>query len=99
MSILQLCIGSYLVFLFDEVVSKWGIGSGISLFIAAGVSQAVFTGALNWYAYDSSAAMSLSNPPAGTIPKAIYIIMNTSSAEMASGGYETIFLGDRKSVV
>lgn len=91
--ILQLCIGSYLVFLFDEVVSKWGIGSGISLFIATGVSQAVFTGALNWYAYDSSAAMSLSNPPAGTIPKAIYIIMNTSSAEMASGGYETIFLG------
>lgn len=91
--ILQLCIGSYLVFLFDEVVSKWGIGSGISLFIAAGVSQAVFTGALNWYAVDASEAMSVSNPPAGTIPKAIYILMNTSSSEMASGGYEAIFLG------
>jgi len=91
--ILQLCIGSYLVFLFDEVVSKWGIGSGISLFIAAGVSQAVFTGALNWYAVDPSQAMGISNPPAGTIPKAIYIIMNTSSAEMSGGGYETIFLG------
>jgi len=91
--ILQLCIGSYLVFLFDEVVSKWGIGSGISLFIAAGVSQAVFTGALNWYPYDASAALSLSNYPVGTIPKAIYIVMNSSSAELASGGYETIFLG------
>lgn len=91
--ILQLCIGSYLVFLFDEVVSKWGIGSGISLFIAAGVSQAVFTGALNWYAVDASEAMSVSNPPAGTIPKAIYILMNTNSSEMASGGYEAIFLG------
>lgn len=91
--ILQLCIGSYLVFLFDEVVSKWGIGSGISLFIAAGVSQAVFTGALNWYAVDASEVMSVSNPPAGTIPKAIYILMNTSSSEMASGGYEAIFLG------
>ncbi|HPP45644.1 MAG TPA: preprotein translocase subunit SecY, partial [Methanomassiliicoccaceae archaeon] len=34
--IAQLFIGSYLVFLMDEVVSKWGIGSGISLFIAAG---------------------------------------------------------------
>ena len=52
--ILQLFIGSYLVFLFDEIVSKWGIGSGISLFIAAGVSQAVFTGALNWYPYDAA---------------------------------------------
>ncbi len=91
--ILQLFIGSYLVFLFDEIVSKWGIGSGISLFIAAGVSQAIFTGTLNWVAVDSSTAMSISNPPAGTIPKAIYIIMNTSSSEMASGGYETILLG------
>lgn len=91
--ILQLFIGSYLVFLFDEIVSKWGIGSGISLFIAAGVSQAVFTGALNWIPVSSADSVSLSNPPAGTIPKAIYIIMNTDAGEMASGGYETILLG------
>src|SRR5579862_2502032 len=32
----QIVFGSYLVFLMDEIVSKWGIGSGISLFIAAG---------------------------------------------------------------
>lgn len=90
--ILQLCVGSYLVFLFDEVVSKWGIGSGISLFIAAGVAQSVFTGALNWYPVTAGQAMSLSNPPAGTIPKAIYVLMNTNSSQMAGGGYETIFL-------
>ena len=48
MIIIQLFIGSYIVFLMDEVVSKWGIGSGISLFIAAGVAQAIFTGTLNW---------------------------------------------------
>src|SRR3972149_945875 len=47
--VLQLVAGSYLVFLMDEVVSKWGIGSGISLFIAAGVSQQIFTGTFNWY--------------------------------------------------
>lgn len=90
--ILQLFIGSYLVFLFDEVISKWGIGSGISLFIAAGVAQAVFTGTLNWYPY-SDGAYSLSNLPAGTIPKTIYILLNTNSSEMASGGYEMILLG------
>ncbi|EQD58618.1 hypothetical protein B1A_10726, partial [mine drainage metagenome] len=36
------------MFLMDEVVSKWGIGSGISLFIAAGVSQQIVQGTLNW---------------------------------------------------
>ena len=41
--ILQLFAGSYILFMMDEVVSKWGIGSGISLFIAAGVAQALFT--------------------------------------------------------
>ena len=40
----QLFMGSYLVFLLDELVSKWGIGSGISLFIAAGVAQSTFVG-------------------------------------------------------
>ena len=90
--VLQLCIGSYLVFLMDEVISKWGIGSGISLFIAAGVAEAIFTGTLNWNPVDSGAAASLSNPPAGTIPKTFFYIFNMSSAEMAGGGYETILL-------
>src|SRR2546426_393760 len=46
--VVQLFAGSYLVFLMDEVVSKWGIGSGISLFIAGGVAQQIFTGTFNW---------------------------------------------------
>jgi len=29
----QLFMGAFLVFLMDELISKWGIGSGISLFI------------------------------------------------------------------
>jgi len=45
--IIQLGIASSLLVLLDELVSKWGIGSGISLFIAAGVSQTVITKALN----------------------------------------------------
>jgi preprotein translocase subunit SecY len=32
----------------DEVVSKWGFGSGVSLFIAAGVSQQIFIRAISW---------------------------------------------------
>jgi preprotein translocase subunit SecY len=37
-----------LILFMDEIVSKWGFGSGVSLFIAAGVSQSVFIRALSW---------------------------------------------------
>jgi len=39
--VLQVIIGSILLIYLDEVVSKYGIGSGIGLFIAAGVCQSV----------------------------------------------------------
>ncbi len=45
--ILQLGFASTMLILLDELVSKWGIGSGISLFIAAGVSQQVVVKSLN----------------------------------------------------
>lgn len=40
--ILQLIIGGILIVFLDDVINKWGFGSGISLFIAAGVSQSIF---------------------------------------------------------
>ena len=40
--IFQLMLGGFMIMFMDEVVQKWGIGSGISLFIAAGVSQSLF---------------------------------------------------------
>lgn len=46
-TIFQIAFGSILLMYLDEVVSKWGIGSGISLFIAAGVSQTILTGSIN----------------------------------------------------
>ena len=39
--VLQLFMGALIVYLMDELISKWGIGSGVSLFIAAGVSEAI----------------------------------------------------------
>jgi len=38
----QLILGGILIMFMDEVISKWGFGSGISLFIAANVSQSLF---------------------------------------------------------
>jgi len=40
--IVQLALGGLIVIFLDEIVSKWGIGSGISLFIAAGVANTMF---------------------------------------------------------
>lgn len=41
--VFQLCLGGFLIFFMDEVVQKWGFGSGISLFIAAGIGWRLFT--------------------------------------------------------
>lgn len=46
--IFQLSLGGLLILFMDEVVSKWGFGSGISLFIAAGVSKSLFVQAFSW---------------------------------------------------
>ena len=45
---LQVAIGGVLILYMDEIVSKWGIGSGVSLFIVAGIAQALVGGIINW---------------------------------------------------
>lgn len=63
--IIQLIMGGFLIMYMDEVVSKWGFGSGVSLFIAAGVSAEIFIRAfsplnsLGQYAFGSG------QPPVG----------------------------------
>jgi len=41
--ITQLCIGGFLIIFMDEVIQKWGFGSGVSLFIAAGIGWRLFS--------------------------------------------------------
>ena len=45
---LQICLGGLLIVFMDEVVTKWGIGSGVGLFIIAGISEAIVNGFINW---------------------------------------------------
>jgi preprotein translocase subunit SecY len=40
--IFQIALGGFLVILMDDVIAKWGLGSGISLFIVAGISTQIF---------------------------------------------------------
>src|SRR6056297_3026119 len=41
-------IGGILILFMDEIVSKWGVGSGVGLFIIAGVSQQLIGGMISW---------------------------------------------------
>jgi len=70
---LQLALGSILLLYMDEVISKYGIGSGISLFIAAGVSLAVVQGTIgsNGYGLLPNAVAAINNGGAEAIPNAI----------------------------
>jgi preprotein translocase subunit SecY len=63
---IQVCIGGILILYMDEIVSKWGIGSGVGLFIIAGVSQQIVTGIFNWKPDNAGL-------PIGLIPKWIYL--------------------------
>jgi len=64
----QLFIGGLLILYMDEVVSKWGIGSGISLFILAGVAQSLIIGLFNWH------ISAFTGFPAGFIPLWVELI-------------------------
>ena len=89
----QLFIGSYLVFLLDALVSKWGIGSGISLFIAAGVAQSTFVGTLSPLPTVQGSPLSFDNPPSGTLPMIFYTLRTATNSQLVSeNGFELILL-------
>lgn len=71
--ILQLAAGGIIVILLDDLVSKWGFGSGISLFIAAGVGSQILVRIISPLAVTCVAGDVLSclpsagNPPTGLL--------------------------------
>jgi preprotein translocase subunit SecY len=76
--LIQIFIGGALILFMDEVVSKWGIGSGVGLFIVAGISQQIVTGIFNWLPDNSGL-------PIGLIPKWVYIAQNVGADYLLSG--------------
>ena len=98
--VVQLFLGSLLVFLLDELVSKWGIGSGISLFIAAGVAQSTFVGTLSPLPSMSGQPMSFDNPPSGTLPMIFYTLRTASNSQLVSeNGFEMMLLEHANPIV
>jgi len=64
---MQIALASILLMFLDEIVSKWGIGSGIGLFIAAGVSQSIVVGAFNPYQNSGKVILFLSQLSQGVL--------------------------------
>lgn len=73
---LQVFIGGMLIYYMEEAVSRWGIGSGVGLFIVAGVSHQIITGLINWMPDESGWAV-------GVIPRWIEIAGQVEPYEIA----------------
>ncbi|WP_231186317.1 preprotein translocase subunit SecY [Haladaptatus sp. DYF46] len=83
----QIFVGGILVLFMDEIVSKWGVGSGIGLFIVAGVSQRLIGGLISPQGIGSSV---------GIIPQWIAVITGSASnvpSLLTSSGIQYLLFG------
>jgi preprotein translocase subunit SecY len=64
--IAQIIVGGILIIFLDEIVSKWGFGSGVGLFIVAGVAQTIIVGSFNFLSSPATPGV-----PGGAIPQFI----------------------------
>jgi len=75
--VVQLVFGVAIVMYLDEVVSKYGFGSGISLFIAGSVAAEIF-----WQAFTPVASATYTGETVGAVPNLIRALISGSSAQM-----------------
>ncbi|HII53265.1 preprotein translocase subunit SecY [Candidatus Micrarchaeota archaeon CG_4_10_14_0_2_um_filter_49_7] len=74
--IFQIGIGSMILLYLDEVTSRYGLGSGIGIFIAAGVAHAVVSGVfIILFGAQNSVLAMLSSPTAQTLPEIIVALL------------------------
>jgi preprotein translocase subunit SecY len=72
--ILQLTLGGIIIMFMDEVVSKWGFGSGVSIFIVSGVAKTLFVRIFNPLT-QAGALPSVGDYPSGIIPQIFSSLM------------------------
>ncbi len=64
---LQIAMGGWLIVLMDDLVQKWGFGSGVGLFIAAGVSRQIFVSLISPLTSGGEPYWIVEGEPAGAI--------------------------------
>ena len=80
---LQVFIGGMLIYYMEEVVSKWGICSGLGLFIVANVSHQIITGLIS--------PIHVGEWAVGVIPRWIEIAQQVEPYKMSDGGMVFLF--------
>ncbi|WP_225334774.1 preprotein translocase subunit SecY [Halomicrobium urmianum] len=82
----QIAVGGVLILFMDEVISKWGVGSGIGLFIVAGVSQRLMGGLFGH--------PMLGGNQLGLLPAWWNIVFGDAGVQLLSpSGLQTLFVG------
>jgi len=86
--VFQLILGGIVIFYMDELTTKWGFGSGVSLFIAAGVSRELFTAAFQFIDQQGrNCLLDFKNVPCtGRVFVLIQSVINQFPIELLSAG-------------
>ncbi|MBW6442495.1 preprotein translocase subunit SecY [Patescibacteria group bacterium] len=86
--IFQLIVGGLMIFYMDELSTKWGFGSGVSLFIAAGVSRSLITRAFQFIdSQGRNCLLDFTNTPCtGRVLVFIQSVINQYPIELLSAG-------------
>ncbi len=84
--ILQLVLGGLAIYYMDELVGKWGLGQGVSLFIAAGVSWRLITSSLQFVDQQGNNCLLnfTSTPCSGKLLVLIQSIITRQNVELVS---------------
>src|SRR3989338_9533798 len=91
--IFQLFLGGLAIMFLDEVSTKWGFGSGVSLFIVAVVAWRLFTGLFQFVGANGEICLlDFSNTPcAGKLLVIIQSILNNAPTELYSAIAAIVF--------
>lgn len=79
--VFQLFLGGMLILFMDEVMNKWGFGSGVSLFIAAGVSAEIIIKALSPLTTTGAIAFGTGQAPIGKVFVFFYSLIQGNPTE------------------
>lgn len=91
--IFQLILGGLAIMFMDEVSQKWGFGSGVSLFIVAGVAWRLFVGLFQFVGVNGEICLFdfTGTPCAGRVLVIVQSILNNSPTELYSALAAIIF--------
>ncbi|MBS3065814.1 preprotein translocase subunit SecY [Candidatus Pacearchaeota archaeon] len=81
--IFQLILGGLAIMFMDEVTSKWGFGSGVSIFIVAGVAWRIFNGLFQFIGANGANCLSdfSGTPCAGNVLIILQAVINGAPKE------------------